>query len=160
MKNKIKTEKKILKIVDNFKKLNKNIVTTNGSFDVLHKAHLRLLSEAKRSGDVLIVLLNSDMSIRRLKGRHRPIVNERDRAYHLACLQMVDYVIIFDEDNPLKLLKKIKPDIHVKGGSFEASRVEQEKKLLASWGGKFKTLKLEKGYSTTKLIEKILAVYK
>lgn len=132
------------------------IVTTNGSFDILHIGHILTLEKAKRIGDVLVVLLNSDQSIKKLKGNNRPIVPEKERARILSFLKPVDYVIIFNEDKPLNYLAQIKPDIHVKGGSFIQERIEEEEKLLASWGGILKTFPLEKDHSTTNLINKIL----
>lgn len=136
------------------------IVTTNGAFDILHVAHVKTLEESKKLGDVLIVLLNSDSSIKTYKGKKRPIIPERERAELLSALKPVDYVCIFSEDRPLNLLAQIKPDFHVKGGSFMQDRVEEEKKFLATWGGKFLSLPRIDGLSTTNIIEKILDNYK
>jgi len=134
----------------------KIVVTTNGTFDVLHLAHVHLLQKAKEQGDILIVLINSDASVKRNKGEKRPIVPEQERAGMLASLDCVDYVMIFDEDKPLNLLSKIKPNIHIKGGSFIQERIQEEQDLLAQWDGEFKSFELEEGLSTTKIIEKIL----
>jgi len=154
--NKIKTAGEIGKIAKELREEGKIIVTTNGSFDILHYAHVNLLEKAKNEGDILIVLLNSDDSIRRFKGDSRPIIPEQERARMLASLQCVDYVVIFDEDKPLKLLETIKPHKHMKGGTFIEERIREEKELLARWGGEFKNFELEEGFSTTNIINKIL----
>lgn len=134
-----------------YRALGRNLVTTNGCFDLIHVAHLHLLEEAKRKGDYLFVLLNSDASIKRYKGDNRPFVNERGRAELLAGLECVDYVTIFNEDAPLDILEKIRPHYHVKGGSYIAERVRAEEELLKQWGGKLICLPLEEGLSTTSL---------
>jgi D-glycero-beta-D-manno-heptose 1-phosphate adenylyltransferase len=154
--DKIKTKDQIKEIAETLRKQSKKIVTTNGSFDILHYAHVNLLEKAKQEGDVLIVLINSDSSIRKFKGENRPIIPENERAIMLSALQSVDYVVIFNEDKPLNLLKIIKPNTHVKGGSFIELRIKEEKDLLESWGGKFKNFELEEGFSTTNIINKIL----
>ena len=118
-------------------------------------AHVNLIEKAKKEGDILIVLVNSDNSIRKLKGKERPIVPENERARMLAALECVDYVAIFDEDDSLSLLEKLKPHKHVKGGSWEEERIKAEKELLAKWNGEFKNFELEEGYSTTNIIDKI-----
>lgn len=112
---KIKTYSEIEEISKDLRKEGKIIVTTNGSFDILHYAHVDLLEKAKNEGDVLIVLLNSDDSIKKFKGASRPIIPEQERARMLAALQCVNYVVIFNEDKPLKILESIKPNKHVKG---------------------------------------------
>ncbi len=156
MKLKLKRIKDIEQISKELKTQGKIIVTTNGSFDILHYAHVDLLEKAKNEGEVLIVLLNSDNSVRRFKGEKRPIIPEIERARMLSALECVDYVVIFDEDTPLKLLEIIKPEVHVKGGSFIPERIKEEQKLLDKWGGKFKSFILEEGFSTTNIINKIL----
>jgi len=156
MLSKKKTEEEIVGISKDLSSNGKRIVTTNGSFDILHPAHIRLFDKAKKQGDTLIVLLNSDASIKKLKGDDRPIQNEKDRSTMLAALTNVDFVVIFDEDNPLRLLEKIRPNIHVKGGSFIQERNSQEKALLNSWGGEFKNFEFEDEHATTKIIDKIL----
>ena len=159
MDSKIKTRSELKQIVESLKKQHKKIITTNGTFDILHVAHLRLLKKAKSLGDILIVLINSDSSVKRFKGDKRPIIPERERAEALSCLDSVDFVTIFSEDTPLDTLKVIKPDIHVKGGSFIPEKIKEEKELLESWNGKFKSFDLEQGYSTTNIIQKILDTY-
>lgn len=160
MKQKIKTREEIKEIVEKLKKQGKKIVTTNGAFDILHTAHLRLLQKAKSLGDILVVLINSDNSVKKFKGEKRPIIPEKERAEHLAHLSSTDYITIFDEDTPLNILKELKPNFHVKGGSFIPERIKEEKKLLESWKGELKTFDLEEGYSTTNIISKILETYK
>ena len=155
---KIKNIQELKEIIKDLK--DKKIVTTNGTFDIIHGAHLRLLQKAKSLGDILIIFLNSDLSVKKNKGKNRPIIPEQERAEMLASLESVDYIILFDEDKPLKLLTEIKPNFHVKGGSFIEERIKEEKDLLESWNGQFKNFELEEGYSTTNIIEKILKTYK
>lgn len=159
MNTKIKTIEEISEICSKLKSEGKSIITTNGSFDILHSAHIRILEKAKEEGDVLIVLLNSDSSIKRLKGENRPIINEMERAYMLASLECVNYIVIFNEDNPLEILRKIKPNKHVKGGTFISERIIEEEKLVSEWGGEFKHFEVEEGYSTTNIIKNILDKY-
>jgi len=160
MKQKIKTIKELAEIIEKEKFDGKIIVTTNGSFDIVHLAHLRFLEKAKSFGDILIVLLNSDISVRRNKGDKRPIISEQERAEFLTYLTPVDYVTIFREDKPLELLSYLKPSIHVKGGSYIPERIQEEKGLVESYGGVFRTIGLETEYSTTNLIKKILEIHK
>src|SRR3989344_8059780 len=158
MPSKLKSQEEISQISKTLKQKGKTIVTTNGSFDILHPAHVNLLEKAKNEGDILIVLLNSDESVKRLKDKNRPIQNDKDRAIMLSALESVGYVTIFQEDTPLNLLEKIKPNVHVKGGSFLQERIEQEQSILKKWNGKFKSFLLEEGYSTTSIIEKIIKI--
>lgn len=132
----------------------KRIVFTNGVFDLLHTGHVRYLRAAKKLGDVLVVGLNSDRSVRRLgKGAERPVVRQRDRAEVLAALEMVDFVVIFDQDTPLQLIKALQPDVLVKGGDWTVDRIVGADLVLAR-GGTVKSLKFAKGYSTTNLIQR------
>ena len=160
MSSKLISQQEIARIAKELKEKGKTIVTTNGSFDILHPAHIRLLEKAKSQGNILIVLLNSDSSIKRFKGEKRPILPEQDRAAMLSALSSVDYVTIFAEDTPLSVLKQIQPQKHIKGGSFLPERIAQEKALLSQWQGQLITFSLEEGYSTTNIIEKILFAYK
>ena len=155
-KYKIKTYSEIEKIAEELRNEGRTIVTTNGSFDILHYAHVNLLEKAKNEGSILIVLLNSDESIKRFKGDSRPIIPEQERARMLSALECVNYIIIFNEDKPLDILRVIKPHVHVKGGSFIEERIREEKELLESWGGKFKNFEIEEGFSTTNIINKVL----
>lgn len=156
----LRTIEEIEEIVPKLCKKGKKIVTTNGSFDIVHGAHVRLLEQAKILGDVLIVLLNNDDSIRRNKGKKRPIVSENERAYLVASLKPVDYVVIFPHDKPLEYLARIKPHIHVKGGSWVEERMREEKELLAQWGGSYHLFQLEETFSTTDIIERIAKKYR
>lgn len=156
MRDKIKNISELKEIIEYCKREGKRIATTNGSFDILHIGHIYILESAKKLTDILIILLNSDSSIQRLKGPKRPIVSERERAEMLSALECIDYVIIFEEDSPLNLIKELKPDLHIKGGSFVLDKIKQEKDLVESWGGRHITLPLVEGYSTTSIIETIL----
>ena len=130
------------------------IVFTNGCFDIIHSGHLDLLKEAKSYGDKLIVGLNSDKSISKLKGPDRPIINQSERKKILSALKFVDEVIIFNEENPLKLIKKLKPNILVKGADYTKEQVIGGK-FVESYGGQIKLVKLTKGKSTSNIIDKI-----
>jgi D-beta-D-heptose 7-phosphate kinase / D-beta-D-heptose 1-phosphate adenosyltransferase len=146
----IKTWDEISTIVSELKNKDKKIVFTNGCFDILHIGHIKYLEKSKSFGDILILGLNSDDSIRRLKGENRPINTQTDRAYILAALEVVDYLVIFEEDTPFELIKLIKPDLLVKGGDYEGKDVVGQ--------GIAKELKLVKfidGKSTSKTIKKI-----
>jgi D-beta-D-heptose 7-phosphate kinase/D-beta-D-heptose 1-phosphate adenosyltransferase len=132
----------------------KKIVFTNGCFDLLHVGHLRVLSEAKKLGDILIVGLNSDRSVNDIKGPERPIVSEAERAELIGALEMVDYVTLFDEPDPIPLLREIKPDVLVKGGDWGESGVVG-RELVEGWGGKVAVVPFLEGHSTTNIIEKI-----
>lgn len=159
MRGKLKTYEEIRQIAEQEKNKGKKIITTNGSFDILHYAHINILNKAKQEGDILIVLLNSDFSIKRNKGEKRPIIPEFERADMLSALSCVDYIVIFHEDKPLNILEHIKPHKHVKGGSFILERIKEEQDLLSQWGGEFKNFELEEGFSTTNIINKIIESY-
>ena len=146
----IKTWDEISAITQELKHKNKNIVFTNGCFDILHAGHVRYLETAKSFGDVLIVGLNSDQSVRTLKGESRPINIEQDRAYILAALEAVDYVVIFEQDTPYDLIKLIKPHTLVKGGDYEGKSVVGQ-----DIANELKLVQFVEGKSTTKTIEKI-----
>lgn len=129
------------------------VVFTNGCFDLLHIGHITLLEEARRSGDRMIVAINSDDSTRRLKGPGRPIVGENERARVLAALAAVDAVVIFDEPTPLELILATRPDVLVKGGDYSADTIVGAREV-ESWGGHVKIIPTVEGFSTTRLIEK------
>ena len=160
MTEKAKTVEIMEKIAEGLRADNKKIVTTNGSFDILHAAHINLLEKAKQEGDILIVLLNSDSSIKRAKGEKRPIVSELERAKMLSALEAVDYIAIFNEDKPLNYIERIKPHVHVKGGSVIETRMSEEKELISKWDGEYKQFPLEEGFSTTSIIDRIIKAYK
>jgi len=132
----------------------KRIVFTNGCFDILHRGHVTYLAEARKLGDLLIVGLNSDASVKRLKGPERPINNEADRQYVLSQLKSVDFVEIFTDDTPLELIKKINPKVLVKGGDWKIDQIVGGKEVIASGGDVF-SLNFVDGYSTTNIIHKI-----
>lgn len=157
MDKKIKSQTEISRIIQKFKRQGKKIVTFNGSFDVLHIGHIKSLQEAKRQGDILIVLLNSDKSVKKYKGLNRPINFQKERAKMLSALECVDYITVFNEINPKKILEKIKPDIHCNGSDWGKDCVEKE--TVEKNGGKIYILNWSKGFSTTKLVKKILNVY-
>lgn len=156
MENKIKTREELGQIIDNLKKEGKKVVHTNGCYDLLHPGHISTLQKAKAQGDILVVSINSDASVKRFKGESRPIMDETERANILAALQCVDYVTIFPEDDILNTLAILKPDAHAKGGSFIEKRVMAEKEILATWGGAFISLPLVEGRSTTDIIARIM----
>jgi glycerol-3-phosphate cytidylyltransferase len=144
----------LVNIVADLKKQNKTIVTTNGCFDIIHAGHVRYLKEAKELGDVLIVCLNSDASVQRLKGPTRPLNHEDDRAEVMSALKAVDYVVLFEDDTPVEILAQIKPSIHVKGGDYTEDTLP-ETKVIKEGGGKIQFIKFVEGRSTTNIINKI-----
>lgn len=146
-------------IADDLRDKNKKIVFTNGCFDLLHCGHLSSFKKAKTYGDVLIVAVNSDASVKSYKGDLRPIISEKDRIEMICELECVDYVILMEDKNPVNLIKLIKPDISIKGEDWKNKNVP-EKEVIESYGGKIEFIKLEKGFSTTNIINKILQVYK
>ena len=137
----------------------KRIVTTNGVFDLIHVGHIRYLNFCKELGDVLIVGVNADSSVKQYKGDKRPIVGEADRAELIAALSCVDYVHIFSERTPEAWLNVVKPAIHVKAGDYKLSQII-EKAVVEKNGGKIIIVKVEKSYSTTALIRRIISLYK
>ncbi len=148
---KVKSLVQLKKITEKIKSQGKKTVFTNGCFDILHSGHIKLLKKAKSLGDVLVVAINSDSSVRRLKGNSRPIVPQESRAEIVDSIKYVDFVYIFNEDTPEEVIKTIRPDILVKGSDWSANKIigrEYVKKLVR--------VPLLKGFSTTDLIKKIL----
>ena len=143
-----------LGIIKNLKNEGKKIVFTNGCFDIIHAGHIQYLQEAKALGDILIVGVNSDASVKRLKGNSRPINFEDDRLIVLDALKPVDYVILFDEDTPFNLIKAIIPDVLVKGGDWKIEDIIGYD-IVTQNGGKVKSLSFKKGISTTEIIKRI-----
>ena len=137
-----------------WKKEGRKIVFTNGCFDILHKGHLEILTASASFGDILIVGLNTDASVKRLKGDHRPINDENFRSWMMASLELVDAVSLFEEDTPLELIRTIQPDILVKGGDYTIPQIVGAEDVIRS-GGIVKIVPLVKGYSTSSLIEAI-----
>lgn len=148
----------IKKICEELKRENKKIVFTNGCFDILHVGHVRYLTTAKSFGDVLIVGLNNDESVKKLKGENRPINNEKDRAEVLLGLKAVDYVVLFGEQTAENLIAEVRPDIYVKGGDYTLETLP-EAKIVQSYGGRVEFVKFVDGHSTTNLINMVRKNY-
>ena len=142
------------KLIEELKKQGKQVVFTNGCFDILHVGHMTYLEEAKEFGDYLFVGVNSDESVKRLKGPTRPINSEVDRAELLAGLKAVDYTVIFTEDTPVELIGELKPSIHVKGGDYKKEDLP-ETKVVESYGGRVEIVSLVEGKSTSNVVKKI-----
>ncbi len=151
---KILSLNELKKTLGRFKRAGRRIVFTNGCFDILHYGHVRLLEDAKRLGDILVVGLNSDSSIRRIKGKARPVRSDKERSRLLAGLEAVDYVTVFSESTPEKIIKILEPDVLVKGGDWHKGNIVGAG-FVDSKGGKVVTIPFVKGYSTTALIKKI-----
>lgn len=132
----------------------RRVVFTNGCFDLVHAGHVQLLERAKAAGHVLVVAINSDRSVRALKGRGRPIMSQRDRARLLAALACVDYVTTFDELTPLRAIERLQPDVLIKGADWGARRIIG-REIVERRGGRIVRIPLRKGYSTTALIRRI-----
>jgi rfaE bifunctional protein nucleotidyltransferase chain/domain len=152
--SKIKDLKILAKTLSALRSKGKKIVFTNGCFDILHVGHVDYLSKARRLGDVLVVGLNSDSSVKKIKGKGRPINKESDRAKVLSSLYFVDYITSFNEPTPENLIKKVRPDILVKGGDWKIGDIVGSS-FVRSYGGKIERIPFVKGYSTTSIIEKI-----
>ena len=150
-KNKIKKLKELKDIIDASRKRGEKIVFTNGCFDILHLGHIKYLEKAKSLGDKLVLALNSDASVRKLKEKGRPIFSERQRATLVAALECVDYVIVFAEKTPLRLIKALKPDVLVKGGDWQRGNIVG-KDFVESCGGKVASVDFIKGYSSSSII--------
>ena len=133
---------------------NKKIIMTNGCFDILHAGHTYILEESKKLGDILIVALNSDLSVKKIKSKDRPIVSELDRAYVLSCLSSVDYIILFDNESPEEIICEILPDILIKGSDYRGKKVAGEDCLTRN-GKKVVLIDLIKGKSSTSIIDKV-----
>ena len=132
----------------------RRIVFTNGCFDILHVGHIRYLKEARALGDALVVGLNSDASVKRIKGPDRPVQDEASRGEILASLACVDYVVLFDEETPEKLIKEVRPDVLVKGGDYSVATVVGAP-FVRAYGGVVKILSFSEGFSTSSIIEKL-----
>ena len=152
--NKIFTLELILHQLKRWRLLNKKIVFTNGVFDILHEGHIASLSEAALHGHILIVAVNSDASVKKLKGESRPVNGENSRMLLMASLVMVDAVILFEEDTPLNLITSILPDVLVKGGDYTVEQIAGAKEVIAH-GGEVKIVPILEGFSTTAIIEKM-----
>lgn len=151
---KVVERKNITKLVQDLKSQGKTIVTTNGCFDILHVGHVRYLQATKAFADVMIVCLNSDVSVKKIKGPDRPINNENDRAEILCALECVDYVVLFDESSPVDLLCEIKPDVYTKGADYTIETLPEAKPVMQN-GGRVEFISFVEGKSTTNVIKKI-----
>lgn len=154
IKDKIKSPYRLKSIILKLKRRKKTIAFTNGCFDILHYGHVAYLEKVKRLADVLVVAINSDSSLRRIKGKGRPIVNLSNRLAVVAALECVDFVTSFSQDTPLELIKLIKPNFLVKGGDWYKDKIVG-RKLVESYGGAVRTLPYIKGQSTSKIIKQI-----
>ncbi len=151
---KVKSLPGLKRIVNRLKNKGKKIVFTNGCFDLLHPGHIYYLKEAKKKGDILILGLNSDSSLRKLKGKGRPLIPQKDRAEVLANFEFIDYIFIFNELTPQEAIRAISPDVLVKGGDYKKEEIIGGK-FVEEKGGKVIIIPFLKGHSTTKLIKKI-----
>jgi rfaE bifunctional protein nucleotidyltransferase chain/domain len=156
--NKILTWEALKKEVERRRGEGKKIAFTNGCFDILHAGHVQYLREARKMGDFLILGLNSDASVRAIKGEKRPLVPQAERAEVVASLTAVDYVAVFDETTPFRLIEYLKPDCLVKGGDWQEETVVGGD-LVRSWGGRVVIVPLTEGISTTNIVEKVLRLY-
>jgi D-beta-D-heptose 7-phosphate kinase/D-beta-D-heptose 1-phosphate adenosyltransferase len=152
---KIRGRAALRELLDAQRQQGRKIVFTNGCFDLLHVGHVKYLQKARGLGDLLVLGLNSDASIRRLKGENRPLIGQEERAHILAALNCIDYLVIFDEDTPLELIETLRPDILVKGGDYAPEDVVG-KQLVEAYGGRLELITFVDGKSTTNIIEKIL----
>ena len=148
------TQTEIIDIVRKGQAEGKSFVVTNGCFDILHVGHVRYLEKTKTFADVLIVALNSDKSVKSIKGESRPINKEEDRAEVLSALKCVDYVVLFDEDSPIELLLKIKPDVYTKGADYTVETLPEAKPIMEA-GGRIEFISFVEGKSTTSIIDKM-----
>lgn len=154
LKNKIIETEQLTSLLALLRFQEKKIVFTNGCFDILHRGHIEYLSKAADLGDILILGLNTDPSVRRIKGESRPINDQESRAIVLAAIHFIDYIVLFDEDTPYNLIQTIQPDILVKGKDYLAEDIVGYD-IVTAKGGKVETIDLVEGFSTTKMIEKI-----
>ncbi|MFZ3072674.1 MAG: D-glycero-beta-D-manno-heptose 1-phosphate adenylyltransferase [Thermodesulfobacteriota bacterium] len=152
------TLKKLLSKLKTLRK-RKKVVFTNGCFDIIHAGHVRYLKKAKALGDVLVVGLNSDSSVKKIKGETRPIVKQKDRGEVLSALTSVDYVVVFNDPTPIKLIEAIQPDVLVKGADWKRGSIVGEE-VLKTYKGKIARIKLAHGRSTTDIVGKILKLHK
>lgn len=155
MRSKIVSLTTLKRKLNELRKKKKIIVFTNGCFDILHRGHVQYLQAAKKCGDILVVGLNSDASIRKIKGPRRPIVNQQGRSEVLSALASVDYVVIFDEDTPYHLINAVKPDCLVKGADWKGKEVVGSD-IVKQNGGRIKLIKYTANNSTTNIIESVL----
>ena len=156
--NKILEREALRNKLEALRKKGKKIAFTNGCFDILHVGHVRYLREAKKTADVLVLALNSDSSVRSIKGEKRPLVSEQERAEVLAALEFIDFVTIFPELTPLELINYLKPDVLIKGGDWPEEKVVGREEVK-KWGGRVAIIPEIEGKSTTNVVEKIKSLY-
>ena len=159
MKNKIVGADELRQVVSRLKNEGKKVVASSGCFDIIHAGHVTYLEEAAAKGDVFVLFLNSDSSVKQLKGDLRPIVPQQERAVVIAGLGCVDYVCIFDETTPCRMIDIIQPDSFIKGGDYEGKWIP-EMDATAKYGGNVEYVSMVDGFSTTNIIEKIMRVMK
>ena len=158
MKRKLKNHDELRQIVQDLRAAGKKVVFTNGCFDIIHTGHVRYLNVAKGYGDVLVVAINSDDSVQRLKGPKRPIMTQEERAEVLAALGMVDYVTVFEEDDPHHVIAELMPDVLVKGGDWAVEQIIG-RDIVEANGGKVYSIPYIEGASTTGVIERVIERY-
>ena len=154
LKHKVVNQDQLRALVESWKLQHQKVVFTNGCFDLLHLGHIDYLAKAADMGDKLVIALNSDKSTRELKGPHRPITDEKSRAFILAALFFVDAVVLFDEATPLEVIKLVRPDVLIKGADYTVDQIVGASEVM-SYGGQVKTLEYLPGYSTTSIEKKI-----
>jgi len=154
VRGKIKGLKELKIIVSGAKAEGEKVVFTNGCFDLLHRGHLHLLREAKKLGDLLVVAINSDRSVEKVKGPERPILSETERAELIAALEMVDYVVLFDEPDPYDVIRELRPNVLVKGGDWPKDKIIGTE-VVEGRGGKVVVVPYLEGHSTSEMIERI-----
>ncbi len=159
MNNKILTKEELKKILEALRRQGRKIAFTNGCFDILHVGHVRYLRVAKKTADVLVLALNSDISVRTIKGEKRPLVPQDERADVVAALESIDYVTLFDEPTPLALIEYLRPDVLIKGGDWAEENIVG-RDAVKSWGGEVVVIPETEGASTTNIIDKVLKVYR
>jgi len=152
--NKIFDLQNLMKKIEKWRSENKKIVFTNGCFDLIHLGHIEILARSSDFGDKLIIGVNSDLSIKKLKGKNRPIIEESSRIKQLSALEFVDAVVLFDEDTPLKLIETVKPDVITKGGDYTAKNIVGNE-VVSQKNGEVIIIPLTRGYSTTSILNKI-----
>lgn len=155
---KVKRRSVLKNVISELKSAGKTVVFTNGCFDILHVGHVRYLETARALGDCLVVAINTDDTVKRLKGECRPLVPEFERAELVAALECVDYVTLFSEDTPAEIISYLQPDIHVKGGDYAADDLP-EAAAVKAYGGRIEIVPFIKGRSTTNLITRVLESY-
>jgi D-beta-D-heptose 7-phosphate kinase/D-beta-D-heptose 1-phosphate adenosyltransferase len=151
---KLKTLTELQSIRADAKRQGRSVVFTNGCFDLLHRGHVHMLRQAKARGDILIVAINSDRSVKAIKGPRRPVLSQEDRAELIAAMEMVDYVVIFDEPDPYSLIAALTPDVLVKGGDWSAEKIIGADVVMEN-GGQVAVVPYLKGFSTSEILERI-----